>query len=100
MIARRGSRLISVGGRQFRWTVRRKPTYAQSVAMTRLNVAVALAGGRGSKLVAHLEQVHPGNVMGKPRVSVTPSQVAGFISTALEAGWCPDRPGPTFEIKC
>lgn len=98
MIARKGSRSITVRDRQFRWAVRRKPTYAQSLAMTSLNVAAVLATGRGSKLVVRLAEAHPGNVLGRRPASVTPAQVAEWISRALDDGWAPHEPGPPFEL--
>lgn len=98
MIGLRGSRAITVANRRFRWKVRSKPTYAQAVAMTGVNIAVALAEGTGSTLVVHLGNIHPSNVMGNAPVGVTPAQVANCIVKALEAGWQPDLPGPAFEL--
>lgn len=98
MITRKGSRTITVRDRQFRWAVRRKPTYSQSVTMTSLNVAVVLADGRGSKLVVHLREPHAGNLMGRRSGGVTPAHVADWITKALDNGWQPDSPGPAFRL--
>lgn len=100
MIPRRGSRTITVRNLRFRWAIRRKPTYAQAVAMTRLNLVVVLADARGSRLVARLQHAHPGNFAGKEPVSVTPAEVARCVERALDAGWRPEMPGPVFELSC
>lgn len=99
MISRKGSRAITVRGRPFRWTVRRKPTYAQAVAMTGFNLAAVLAARRGSTLVVRLPQVHPSNMFEIPSAGVTPAQAADYIAKALDAGWLPEEPGPMFELR-
>ena len=99
MIRRKGSRTIVVANRQFRWTVRQKPTYAQAIAITRLNLAVVLADGGGSRLIVRINSAHPSNLLGQPSAGVTPAQVAAYIANALDAGWRPDLPDPVFELE-
>lgn len=92
----KGSRSIHVDGREFWWTLRRKPTYAQAIGQTNVVVSVRLAAARGSRLVIRFSGAHPGNVLGLPSASVTPRDVAGGIAAAIRAGWRPDVEGASF----
>lgn len=95
----KGSRSIVVGGREFRWTLRRKPTYAQALGQTDVIVSVRLAGGAGSRLVILFSTPHPGNVLGLPYAAVTPGDVAAGIAAALRAGWEPEAAGAPFVVE-
>lgn len=92
-IPKKGSRGIRVDGVDYRWSVRRKPTYCQGLCHTPLNVAVALAREPGTVAVLRMRDPHPSNWMGAPAVEVRPAVVALGIRTALERGWSPKEPG-------
>jgi hypothetical protein len=69
MLARKGSRLITVGGATFRWTVRRRPTYSQANGWSPLTFVVERAERPGAILVVSLPCAHPGNWLGQGRRS-------------------------------
>ncbi len=96
-ILKKGSRLLTVDGVQYRWRVRNRPTYAQALDMT-LILAVEQADSPGAKLVVGLPQAHPGNWMGSTAIGVLPSDVTGYIRSALASGWHPDAPGAAFIL--
>ncbi|OEV04790.1 hypothetical protein [Streptomyces oceani] len=97
---RKGSRRITVDGIAYRWRVRHKPAYAQSLCWTPLTYAVELADreGPGTTLVVSTGQSHPSNWMGAAATSVRPAQVAAGIRGARAAGWLPARPGSPFRF--
>lgn len=92
----KGARSIHVDGREFWWTLRRKPTYAQAIGQTKVIVSVRLAAVRGSRLVIRFSGAHPRNFLGLPSASVTPRDVASGIVAAIRAGWRPDVAGASF----
>jgi hypothetical protein len=94
-IPKKGSRRIQVDGVGFRWRVRHKPTYAQSIYETGMSLAVQHEEESGAVLVVNLPQWHPQHSIGTP---VTPGDVERHIREALAAGWKPTEPGKTFEM--
>jgi hypothetical protein len=97
-VARKGSRLIEVGGTVYRWTVRRRPTYCQANGWMPLTFVVEEAGGWGALLVVTMPCAHPGNWLELPSRPVLPSTVAGSVTRALADGWRPGFPGPVFPL--
>jgi hypothetical protein len=99
-LTKRGSRRIVVAGTEYRWRVRRKPTYSQGLCWSPLVYAVESADGDGpgQVLVVETGQSHPGNWMGVAGVSVTPRDVAAKIREGLTLGWKPSRPGSPFFL--
>lgn len=98
-ILRRGARTINVDGTDFRWNMRRKPTYSQGLGWSKLSVAVEQSGCRGCVLVGHLPQFHSGNWVGEAVSPVLPSQVAHLIRAAVAAGWNPEKAGKPFRFR-
>ena len=92
-LARRDSRRIVVGGRVYRWKVRRRPTYSQANGWTPLIFAVEPADRPASRLVVQLPGARPDNWLGLPGAVVTPGLVARCIADARAAGWDPSRGG-------
>lgn len=97
-LARKGSRRIAVDGLEFRWLVRRKPTYCQARGWSPLTFIAELADKSGARLVVALPYAHPRNWLNLPSASVRPATVAAAIRQALSAGWQPHRPGPAFTL--
>jgi hypothetical protein len=97
-LARKNSRLISVGNVAYRWTVRRRPTYSQGLADSPLSFAVELADHRAGRLLVSLPVARPDNWLHAPSGVVTPALVATCIADARDRGWDPARAGPALRI--
>ncbi|MEV6964740.1 hypothetical protein AB0M47_06445 [Hamadaea sp. NPDC051192] len=97
-VARKGSRRIVVDGVQFRWTVRRRPTYCQGNGWTPLIFVAEPAAGPGGLLVVSMPWAHPGNWLGHPTGAVRPAMVAASIREALARGWQPAKLGPPMKL--
>jgi hypothetical protein len=97
-IPRTGSRTITVGAVDYRWTVRDRATYHQAIAQSHLTVAVESADGDGQTLHVTLPAFRCDNWLAQPGYIVTPGDLARWIPLALARGWTPARPGPTFKI--
>jgi hypothetical protein len=98
-ILRKGSRKIEVAGHELIWRIRHKPSYSQAIASSPMTIAVALASGRGSKLILNLDVTRPDAWMSPSAVSVTPADVARFVSDALADGWQPAADGGSVVRK-
>ncbi|MGV9269500.1 hypothetical protein ACWDRR_33095 [Kitasatospora sp. NPDC003701] len=97
-LARKGSRRISVDGVTYRWTVRRRATYARGLAWRPLAYAVEQDVTPGATLVVTTNQPHPSNWLGFPAHAVLPAKVATAIRTARAGGWTAETPGPPFQL--
>src|SRR4051794_590876 len=95
-----GSRRLVVDGLAYRWRIRRRATYGQmDYGDGTLHVAVHLEEDPGALLVLYTDRPHPNDCVPKPIVPVCPSDVAGWIRRAIQAGWEPSRPGPQFHAR-
>ncbi|WP_433699300.1 hypothetical protein [Nocardiopsis sp. CA-288880] len=99
-LVRKGSRRISVDGTDYRWRVRRRPTYAQAVGESPMTFAAELADSPGRVLVVATPHPHPGHYGVGPDavVPVTPAVVATAIRRAREEGWSPSSPGSPHHL--
>ena len=97
-LASKGSRRIVVDGLEFRWLVRRRPTYCQALGWSPLTFVSELLDGSGALLVVALPYAHPGNWLSLTSAPVRPATVAAGIRQALAAGWQPSRPGSAFAL--
>ena len=98
-ILRKGSRKIIVDSVDYRWRVRRRPTYSQSVADANLTVAIDLADSPKCTLVIDVNRPHPSAWLGSTTIGVTPSEVASLIRKALADGWQPTVSGSPFLMS-
>ena len=98
-IPKKGSRPISVEGNEYRWLVRRKPTYSQANGWTPMTLAVSSANSRSSTLVATLDTNRPDAWVASGDVAVNPRNVSAIIRRALAAGWNPAEPGKPFQLS-
>lgn len=95
---RKGSRLISVDGTVYRWTVRHKPTYCQGLGWRPLTFAVEYADAPGQVLSVETQSPRLDNWLDLPGTPVTPLMVEQSVRTALAAGWEPDRQDGAFRL--
>jgi hypothetical protein len=95
---KKGTRRLVVDGRPYFWRVRRKPTYWQECHWEPMRLAVRADGGTGGLLVLILPGLRPddGRLHG---LTVTPAVVAGWVRSALAAGWAPRSGGRAFEYR-
>lgn len=93
----KGSRCVRVGDVEYRWRIRKKPTYAQGAYADPMVLAVqSCAEGAGSVLVVDLVVSRPDNWLRPHRASVTPKLVRQVVIAARAEGWNPTgrRPFP------
>lgn len=81
-LAKKGSKTITVGSRQYRWRV--------SPSSGFLDVVVEDAGGAGSRISVCTDYR---DIDSESTVQITPSTVREFIEQALHQGWDPAAPG-------
>ena len=98
-LPRKGSRRIIVDGAEYRWAIRRKPTYCQAAFASPMTFAVECVQAPQTVLVVTTTVPRPDNWLRKPSVSVRPSQVAEAIRQAHRAGWQPGTLGSAFMLK-
>ncbi|MBG6148647.1 hypothetical protein IWQ51_006814 [Labrenzia sp. EL_142] len=98
-IPRKGSRRIAVEGEAYRWLVRRKATYCQTdYGSGKIHVAIEHATENGATLHIETDRPHPKDWGTFSVEAVTPSDIARWISVAIQRGWEPKNTGPTFRI--
>jgi hypothetical protein len=97
-LTQKGSRRIVVEGVAYRWVVRPKPTYCQSLTWRSLSFAAELEISGQSTLVVKLDAPRPDNWVGEQGFTITPSFVAQAIKQALERGWKPESRGSPYEL--
>jgi hypothetical protein len=97
-LARKNSRWLVVGDVAYRWTVRRRPTYAQGITDSPLGFAVELAEHPAGRLLVSLAVARPDNWLEAASGVVTPALVAPCIQDARIAGWDPARRGPALRV--
>lgn len=95
-LPKKGSRQIVVDGDRYRWYVRRKPTYSQSLTLTQLTVAVEHFAHPGTTLIVEMPQPHPSHWMNYPVVPLLPSDIERIIRLGLAKGWQPTKLGSSF----
>ena len=89
-IRRKGARRVTVDDREYLWTIRKKPTYAQAALECPMTIAVQACGeaARGV-LVVNARISRPDNWIRPHRTPVTPAMVRQMVRSALESGWEP-----------
>ena len=99
-IVKKGSRRIRVGSREYRWTVRKKPTYQEAAFQSPMRLVIErVAAGSRCVLRVELGISRPDNWVRPHKTSLTPSTVADIIRQALKAGWDPSGVTRTFELE-
>lgn len=97
---KKGSRGITVDGIEYRWRIRRKPSYMQGLCWTPMTYAVEAANGSrsGTTLIVASGQAHPSNWVGVEAEPIRPAHVVAGIRKAREQGWDPTRAGSPFRL--
>ncbi|MEV6874027.1 hypothetical protein [Amycolatopsis sp. NPDC051128] len=85
-LPRKSSRPLTVDGVEYRWTVRRKPTYGQAIGGT-MTYAVELADRPGATLVVDTGRPRPDNWLHLPTEPIRPAEVADGIRAAVARGF-------------
>jgi len=98
-IPKKGSRILVIDGKRYRWRVRHRPTYMQALAQNNMMLAVESADtANGAVLLMDLGSPHASNWLALPGASVTPAMVSQMIQRAITSGWNPDRAGDQFHL--
>ncbi len=99
-IPKKGSRLITVDGIQYRWYVRHKPSYWQEFFEVKYGFAVEqVTSAKTSTLVVHTPYSRPDCLYDRNAAVIRPSDVAEAIQSAIKAGWDPLKSKGTVEYK-
>ncbi|MBH5335933.1 hypothetical protein IHE55_14510 [Streptomyces pactum] len=94
------SRRITVDETEYRWRIRRKPSYMQGLCWMPLTFAVEIAGADqpGTTLVVTSGQPHPSNWFDVEAEPIRPADVAASIREARAQGWNPTSAGTPFML--
>lgn len=97
---KKGSRRITVDGIEYRWRIRRKPSYTQGLCWAPMTYAVEAVSGSQSDtiLIVTSGQAHPSNWVGVETEPIRPAHVAASIREARGQGWDPTRGGSSFRL--
>ncbi|PWU18584.1 MAG: hypothetical protein C5B50_08690 [Verrucomicrobia bacterium] len=98
-LPKKGTRRIRVDGREYRWAIRKKPTYCQGALASPMTFAAECVQAPQTMLLVTTTVPRPDNWLQKPSVCVKPAQVAEAIRQAHRAGWQPGVPGSAFVLK-
>ncbi|MGF1343735.1 hypothetical protein ACQSMD_27075 [Streptomyces flavovirens] len=85
---KKGSRRITVDGIEYRWRIRRKPSYMRGLDWTPMTYAVEAASGSqpGTTLIVTSGQARPSNWVGVETEPIRPAHVAASIREARDQG--------------
>lgn len=98
-IPRTGSRKVRVDGTEYRWLIRKSPTYSQAAFGSSMSLAIELGtAGPHKVLMVDLVVSRPDNWIHPHQTAVKPAMVREMIRKALAAGWVPAGPGGPFEL--
>ncbi|MFD8922634.1 hypothetical protein ACFV0Y_33165 [Streptomyces sp. NPDC059569] len=97
---KKGSRRITVDGIEYRWRIRRKPSYMQGLCWTPMTYAVEAinADQPGTFLNVTNGQAHSSNWLGLEAEPIRPAHVAASIREARSQGWDPILAGSPFQL--
>ena len=96
-IPKKGSRKIVVESKEYRWTIRSKPTYSQGAFGDDMTAAVELAENPGSVLSVTFPWMRCDSWIGNPEIPVTPKDIESYIKAAILEGWSPQLKGSAFK---
>ena len=97
-IPKKGSRKITVDGTDYRWTIRRKPSYGQAIEESMLTAAIELFENPGSLLLVTFPFPRPDSWVSNDGRAVTPTAIERSIKKSIEAGWKPAQCSPNFNL--
>ena len=94
-----GSRKITVEGVEYRWLIRKKPTYGQALNESNLSAAIELYESPRSTLVVTFPFMRPDSWISPSKESVKPSDIKDSITLAIQEGWSPHSNSATFHLQ-
>lgn len=98
-LPKKGSRTIEIETGNYRWLIRKKPTYDQGLAWSTMTVAIeSMDEDARSVLIVHTGIYRPDNWVKSNQTAVTPGVIRKMILAAIEDGWEQDKSG-TFHFK-
>ncbi len=86
-----------VGGEEYIWLIRSKPTYTQECQKGAMTASVESNKKGCSTLNIVFQFQRPDSLMSNLVNTVTPSIISSCVSGAILQGWEPCKPGPTFK---
>jgi len=99
-IPKKGSRKITVSDQDYRWSIRKKPTYSQAISEgPDFTAAIELYDSPGTTLVVSFPFSRPDSWISPNKESVTPSDIERAILKAIKQGWKPAKKGKTFYLE-
>ena len=99
-LPQKGSRLINLHGVDYRWAIRKKPTYSEGIGESNLTAAVELKNSPKSTLLITFNKLRSDSWVSLENVSATPKKIVECIEKALLEGWQPDVSGQNFQVEC
>lgn len=98
-IPKKGTRIITVEQERYRWLIRRKATYTQSVYGTgRIHIAIEHAEPPGTALFIYTDREHSKDCNTKPVMPVTPTDISNWVKQALQLNWKPELKGSPLSV--
>lgn len=99
-LPKKGTRKITVNESDYRWLIRKKATYTQSIYDDeKLSVAIELAENPGTTLHIYTDRDHAYDIKTKKVIPIVPSDISNWINKALLLGWKPLEKGKTFHAE-
>ncbi len=98
-IPKKGSRKISVDGIEFRWKIRKKPSYGQAIDESNLTAAIELYDSPRTTLIVTFPFTRPDSWISPSNDSVKPSDIKDSIIQAIQKGWNPKSGSSTFHLE-
>ena len=95
----KGSRKIVVDGVEYRWAIRRKPTYFEATNQAGLRAAVELHENPVSVLTIDFGFARNDNWLNDSKVEVRPRHIQEAIQQALASGWEPGTKSKNHELQ-
>lgn len=94
-LPKKGSRKIQVDGLDYRWLIRKKPSYIQGIGAVSFTIAIErFEEEHKGLLLVHTGLTRLDNWIDPHQTSVTPKVVREMIQTALNGGWNPANTEP------
>ena len=98
-LPKKGSRKIVVDGNNYRWYIRKKPTYNQAIDENNLTAAVELYKNPGSTLLIDFMCPRNDSWLSGGKVEIGPKHISIAVKQAISEGWEPDAAGCKFELQ-
>jgi len=87
-LPKKGSRKIDIESGSYRWLIRKKPTYSQSVGWQTMIVAIeSVEAEAKGLLVINTSVLRPDTLLKSGQTSITPATVRKMIIAAIADGW-------------